>query len=435
MTEHRLHTRAGRPLNAGIRGSGLRGVRGGGPVAAGAGARRRRARPGVPPGVRGHHGRRGRSQHRPAHPGQQRCGHRRRRRRRERDPGGGPRRGITDRRRGRRRAETAGRAELRGDPRCRRTPGRRARARAGADRRPGRRLRLRDRGQPGGREPGAHPRPARGTVVLVGMPAAGATAPIPVGDFAGNGLRLLGSNMGSTRLGVDVPAWWRATGRAASGWTSSSRPATRSSGSTRRSSRWRGARRSGTSSCSPRPRRREARVGRRRPPDVHPARVLLGGGGGGSKDRGVAGRSWRWHSSSSRCSGEALAGGRPPAIPGWSAARAGYSPSAPRFPPTSGRSLADPERHLLVGVSHRCVVRGGARRAPLRRQPDAARTPGGPTRGSPARAACRCRTGCASTCRASTGSPAAAARGPPRGSGCGADRRRSRRRDSAPPRA
>ena len=44
-----------------------------------------------------------------------------------------------------------------------------------------------------------------GTVVLVGMPAAGATAPIPIGDFAGNGLRLLGSNMGSTRLGVDVP--------------------------------------------------------------------------------------------------------------------------------------------------------------------------------------------------------------------------------------
>ena len=44
-----------------------------------------------------------------------------------------------------------------------------------------------------------------GTVVLVGMPPAGATAPIPVGDFAYNGLRLLGSNMGSTRLGVDVP--------------------------------------------------------------------------------------------------------------------------------------------------------------------------------------------------------------------------------------
>src|SRR5262245_54861215 len=44
-----------------------------------------------------------------------------------------------------------------------------------------------------------------GTVVLVGMPAAGATAAIPVGDFAYNGLRLLGSNMGSTRLGVDVP--------------------------------------------------------------------------------------------------------------------------------------------------------------------------------------------------------------------------------------
>jgi len=37
------------------------------------------------------------------------------------------------------------------------------------------------------------------------MPAAGATAPIAIGDFAGSGLRLLGSNMGSTRLGVDVP--------------------------------------------------------------------------------------------------------------------------------------------------------------------------------------------------------------------------------------
>jgi S-(hydroxymethyl)glutathione dehydrogenase / alcohol dehydrogenase len=44
-----------------------------------------------------------------------------------------------------------------------------------------------------------------GTVVLVGMPPAGATAPIPIGDFAGNNLRLLGSNMGSTRLGLDVP--------------------------------------------------------------------------------------------------------------------------------------------------------------------------------------------------------------------------------------
>jgi S-(hydroxymethyl)glutathione dehydrogenase/alcohol dehydrogenase len=44
-----------------------------------------------------------------------------------------------------------------------------------------------------------------GTVVLVGMPAAGATVPIVIGEFAGNGLRLLGSNMGSTRLGVDVP--------------------------------------------------------------------------------------------------------------------------------------------------------------------------------------------------------------------------------------
>jgi S-(hydroxymethyl)glutathione dehydrogenase/alcohol dehydrogenase len=44
-----------------------------------------------------------------------------------------------------------------------------------------------------------------GTVVLVGMPPAGATAPIPVGDVADNALRILGSSMGSTRLGVDVP--------------------------------------------------------------------------------------------------------------------------------------------------------------------------------------------------------------------------------------
>src|SRR5262249_6805312 len=44
-----------------------------------------------------------------------------------------------------------------------------------------------------------------GTVVLVGMPPAGETAPIPVGDGAGKALRILGSSMGPTRLGGDVP--------------------------------------------------------------------------------------------------------------------------------------------------------------------------------------------------------------------------------------
>jgi Zn-dependent alcohol dehydrogenase len=44
-----------------------------------------------------------------------------------------------------------------------------------------------------------------GTAVLVGMPPAGATAPLPIGDFVENGQRLLGSNVGSTRPGVDIP--------------------------------------------------------------------------------------------------------------------------------------------------------------------------------------------------------------------------------------
>lgn len=44
-----------------------------------------------------------------------------------------------------------------------------------------------------------------GTVVAVGMPAAGATAALPMGDFVYDGQRLLGSNMGSTRLSADVP--------------------------------------------------------------------------------------------------------------------------------------------------------------------------------------------------------------------------------------
>ena len=37
------------------------------------------------------------------------------------------------------------------------------------------------------------------------MPAAGATAPLTVGDFAWDGLRLLGSNMGTSRPSVDIP--------------------------------------------------------------------------------------------------------------------------------------------------------------------------------------------------------------------------------------
>jgi Zn-dependent alcohol dehydrogenase len=44
-----------------------------------------------------------------------------------------------------------------------------------------------------------------GTAVLVGMPAAGATAPLAIGDFVWNGQRLLGSSVGSTRPAVDIP--------------------------------------------------------------------------------------------------------------------------------------------------------------------------------------------------------------------------------------
>jgi S-(hydroxymethyl)glutathione dehydrogenase/alcohol dehydrogenase len=48
-----------------------------------------------------------------------------------------------------------------------------------------------------------------GTVVLVGMPSAGATAPLPMGDVAWDGLRILGCNMGSSRPAVDVPRFAR----------------------------------------------------------------------------------------------------------------------------------------------------------------------------------------------------------------------------------
>lgn len=44
-----------------------------------------------------------------------------------------------------------------------------------------------------------------GTVVAVGMPPAGATAALNVGDFVYNGQKLIGSNVGSTRPAVDIP--------------------------------------------------------------------------------------------------------------------------------------------------------------------------------------------------------------------------------------
>ncbi len=44
-----------------------------------------------------------------------------------------------------------------------------------------------------------------GTLVLVGLPAPGITAPLPIREFAWAGQRVLGSCMGSTRLSVDVP--------------------------------------------------------------------------------------------------------------------------------------------------------------------------------------------------------------------------------------
>lgn len=44
-----------------------------------------------------------------------------------------------------------------------------------------------------------------GTLVLVGLPAPGVTAPLPIREFAWAGQQILGSCMGSTRLSVDVP--------------------------------------------------------------------------------------------------------------------------------------------------------------------------------------------------------------------------------------
>lgn len=44
-----------------------------------------------------------------------------------------------------------------------------------------------------------------GTLVIVGMPSTGATAALPVTTVANQGLRILGSFLGSTRLSVDIP--------------------------------------------------------------------------------------------------------------------------------------------------------------------------------------------------------------------------------------
>ena len=45
----------------------------------------------------------------------------------------------------------------------------------------------------------------QGTLVLVGMPPKDACAPLPIGDFVYDGQTILGSNLGSTRLAVDIP--------------------------------------------------------------------------------------------------------------------------------------------------------------------------------------------------------------------------------------
>jgi len=44
-----------------------------------------------------------------------------------------------------------------------------------------------------------------GTIVLVGMPNSGESAPLDVADFVWRGQRVLGSNIGSTRPSIDVP--------------------------------------------------------------------------------------------------------------------------------------------------------------------------------------------------------------------------------------
>ena len=46
-----------------------------------------------------------------------------------------------------------------------------------------------------------------GTLVMVGMPASGVKLPVEAADFAGDGQRIMGSKMGSSRLAVDIPSW------------------------------------------------------------------------------------------------------------------------------------------------------------------------------------------------------------------------------------
>ena len=60
-------------------------------------------------------------------------------------------------------------------------------------------------GSPSAVTQGLHLARRGGTIVIVGMPAAGSTAPLPIGDLAWGGQKVMGSNVGSTRLSVDVP--------------------------------------------------------------------------------------------------------------------------------------------------------------------------------------------------------------------------------------
>jgi S-(hydroxymethyl)glutathione dehydrogenase / alcohol dehydrogenase len=45
----------------------------------------------------------------------------------------------------------------------------------------------------------------QGKLVLVGMPREGACAPLPIGDFVYDGQSIIGSNLGSARIAVDIP--------------------------------------------------------------------------------------------------------------------------------------------------------------------------------------------------------------------------------------
>ena len=75
-----------------------------------------------------------------------------------------------------------------------------------------------------------------GTMVIVGMPAAGVTASIDPGTIANDGHRILGSKMGSARIAIDIPEPRRALpGRPPEARRADLRSATRSSRSTRRS--------------------------------------------------------------------------------------------------------------------------------------------------------------------------------------------------------